>query len=196
MVIRNSERGNDLTKRTVNVYTLEELGSCRVEQMIGGIRDFALIVQAYHDANGEGNGEGGEDSIAQLANDVLGDIEVLIEAVHNQSVNRHVVALLALSLGHRVERLEWMWRHSDATRKGYARKAHEETAQRKGAAANKQKSLQRFRQVAARLRKEFSEDQLKVLSTSALARSLGPGSKRHDVKQARKLGLIPVRREM
>jgi hypothetical protein len=199
MVIRSAERGNDLTKRTVDVYTLEELASCNIEQIIAEIGDFARVVQALPADPTE---DEKEDSCAQIANDVLGKSDCLLEAVRNKSVTRDLVAIIAIHLGQLRERLEWMWRHTEAARKGYRRKNHEELAQRKGAEANKKNRRDNVNKVANLLKSKFSPAELRSLGDSALARHLaksdlgGFRTIRDYVAEARNRNLIPPRREM
>jgi hypothetical protein len=201
MVIHKTERGNDLTARTVDVYTLEELRSCRIEQIIAGIREWARIVQAFPADPTEDHVE---DSCAQIADDVLWKIERLLEAVRNGrdgSVNSDFVAIVALKVGMLAERLDWMWKHEDATRKGNLRKIHEKLAQRKGAEANKKRRRQKVQQVPVLLKKEFTPEQLTLLPDTTLARSLansglgGDRTVRDYIAQVRRQGLIPTRPE-
>ena len=198
MVIHKVEWGNDLTRRTVDVFTLKELASCRIEQIIAPIRDFARIVQAFPSDPEDGD----DDSPAQIANDLLGKIDCLVEAVQNRKVKPNLVAMIAFDVGVLSERLEWMWRHADATRKGIQRKNHEELAQRKGVEGNKRKRRTNIRRIAELLRKELSTKQLAILTNSALARRLaksglgGNRAIRGYVAEARRLHLIPARSEM
>jgi len=200
MVIHKAERGNDLTARIVNVYTLEELRSLRIEQIVADIRDFAQIVQAFPP-----DPDHIEDSCAQIADDVLWKIEDLLKAVRrgrDGSVNSDFVAILALKVGVLAERLEWMWRHSEAARKGYFRKNHEQLVQRMGAEGNKRKRRKKINDIAELLKKALPAEQLSILTDSALARHLaksglgGIRAIRGYVAEARKLQLIPARSEM
>jgi len=199
MVIRKT-LGNDLTRRTANVYTLEELPSVSLEQIVGGIVEFAQMILASADHTEDY----AEDSCEQIADNVLWKIKLLLEAVRagqDGSVNSDLVAILALQAGKLAERLNWMVRHEGATRKGIQRKVHEQRAQLSGVEANKKKRRQNFQQVVAQLKKEFTTEQQAILPDCTLARRFknsglgGDRVLRGYIKEARERGLIPARPE-
>ena len=167
MVIRKT-LGNDLTRRTANVYTLEELPSVSLEQIVGGIVEFAQMILASADHTEDY----AEDSCEQIADNVLWKIKLLLEAVRagqDGSVNSDLVAIIALQAGKLAERLNWMVRHEGATRKGIQRKDHEQRRQKKGVEALKKERRQNIQKVTALVKRKVAPDRQAILSDTALA---------------------------
>jgi hypothetical protein len=186
-----------------NVYTLEELRSISLDKLVGGIVSFARIIQA----SANPTEDYAEDSCEELADDVLWKIKHLFEAVRggqDGSVNPDLVAIIALKVGQLDERLTWMVKHGETTRKGIQRKDHEQRAQRKGVEALRRNRRRNIQKVAALVKKVFTPDQQGILTDAALARHLaGMGHSdlggnrvlRDYIAQARKEGLISARQE-
>jgi hypothetical protein len=196
MVIRNTERGNDLTRRTVDVYTREELPSLSIEQAVADVRGFARTIQSN-----DPTAVHVEDSSEQIADNLLGKIDLLVEAVHDGKVKPNEVALIALHVGKLAERLEWMVRHEDTTRKGIQRKDHEQLRQKKGVEALKKERRQNIQKVAALVKSKVEPSQQAIMKDAALARhllDLGHSNLGKDrtvrgyIAQARKWGWLPT----
>src|SRR5262249_39046431 len=137
-----------------------------------------------------------EDSCRQIANDLLLKFDCLVEAVHNGKVKPTVVAIVALQAGQLAERLERMWVHEEATRKGIQRKDHEQRRQKKGVEALKKERRQNIQKVTALVKRKVAPDRQAILSDTALAIHSGwrvNRTVRGYIAEARKQGWLPAR---
>src|SRR5262245_48229743 len=193
MVIRTAVRGYDRTQpRRLDEFTLEELPNVTIEQAVEDLREFARIIIAFPADRDI------EDSCRQIAHDLLLKFDRLVEAVHNGKVKPNVVAIVALQAGQLAERLERMWVHEEATRKGSQRREQEQRAQRKGVEALKKRRHRNILKVAELVGKKFTPEQQAILRDSDLARCLADSglgcnrTVRGYIAQARENGLIPI----